>query len=63
MHECLSRTLAHVNNNNEIRQRNRSRRLEKDVSMEKSKEGTKEKKSPDGLNYPNQNTIITNIIY
>ena len=34
----------------------------RDVSMERSKEGTKEKKNPDGLNYPNQNTIIINII-
>ena len=31
--------------------------------MEKSKAGMKEKKrSPDGLNYHNQNTIIINII-
>ena len=37
--------------------------LKKDESMEKSKAGTKEKRSPDGLNYPNQNTIIINIIY
>ena len=29
-------------------------------SMERSKEGTK-KRSPDGLTYPNQNTIIMNI--
>ena len=34
----------------------------REVSMERSKPGTKEKKSPDGLNYPNQNTIIINII-
>ena len=26
--------------------------------MERSKEDTKEKRSPDGLNYPNHNTII-----
>ena len=32
------------------------------VSMERSKAGTKEKRSPDSLNYPNQNTIIINII-
>ena len=32
-------------------------------SMEKSKAGTKEKRSPDGLNYPNQTTININIIY
>ena len=31
------------------------------VSMERSKAGTKEKRSPDGLNNPNQNTIIINI--
>ena len=30
--------------------------------MERSKEGMKEKRSPDGLNYPNQYTIIINII-
>ena len=54
-------TLAHGNSKNEIRQRNRIR-LEKDVSMEKSKAGKKEKISPGGLNYPNQNTIIINII-
>ena len=52
-------TLAHGNSKNEIRNR---RRLEKDVSMEKSKADTKEKRSLDGLNYPNQNTIIINII-
>ena len=31
------------------------------VSMDISKAGTKEKRSPDDLNYPNQNTIIINI--
>ena len=31
------------------------------VSME-NKAGTKERRIPDGLNYPNQNTIIINII-
>ena len=31
--------------------------------MERSKEGTKEKISHDGLNYPNQNTILRNIIW
>ena len=30
--------------------------------MEKRKAGKKERKSPDGLNYPNKNTIIINII-
>ena len=30
--------------------------------MERSKAGTKEKRNPDGLKYPNQNTIITKII-
>ena len=57
----LSQTLVHGNGKNEIRHRNR-RRLEKEVSMEKNKAGTKEKRSPDGLNYPNENTIIINII-
>ena len=32
------------------------------VSMERSTASTKEKRSPDGLNYPNQNTKIINII-
>ena len=32
------------------------------VSMERSKAGTKEKRSPEGLNDSNQNTIIVNII-
>ena len=31
--------------------------------MERSKAGTKEKRSADGLNYPNQNAIIINIIF
>ena len=30
--------------------------------MERSKVGTKEKRSPGGLNYPNQNTMLINII-
>ena len=30
--------------------------------MERSKPGTKENRSPDGLNYPNQHTILTNMI-
>ena len=38
--------LAHGNIKNEIRQRYRRRRLEKDVSMENSKAGTKEKEVP-----------------
>ena len=32
------------------------------TSMERSKVGTKEKRSPNGLNYPYQNTIMINII-
>ena len=32
-------------------------------SMERSKAGKKENKSPDGLNCLNQNTIIINLIY
>ena len=32
------------------------------VSMERSKAGTKEKRSHDGLSLPNLNTIILNII-
>ena len=31
------------------------------VSMEKSKAGTKEKRRPDSLSLPNQNTILKNI--
>ena len=31
--------------------------------MEISKAGKIEKRSPDGLNYPNQNTIIINMIF
>ena len=31
--------------------------------MERSKAGTKEKRSPNGLNYPNQNIILINIIW
>ena len=34
----------------------------REVSIERSKAGTKEKRSPDGLKYPNQNTIIISII-
>ena len=31
------------------------------LSMERSKAGTKEKRSPNGQNYPNQNKIIINV--
>ena len=34
----------------------------REVSMERSKAGTKGKKSPNDLNYHNKNTIIINII-
>ena len=34
----------------------------REVSIERSIAGTREKRSPDGLNYPYQNTIITNIM-
>ena len=54
MQECFPKHSC-IDSKNEIRQRNRKRRLEED--MEKSKAATKEKRSPDGLNYPNQNTI------
>ena len=33
------------------------------VSMEKSKTGKREKRSADGLNYTNQNTILINITW
>ena len=31
--------------------------------MERSKAGTKEKRSPNSLNYPNTNTLLINIIW
>ena len=36
--------------------------MKRGMSMERSKAGGK-KRSPDGLSLPNQNTIITNIIW
>ena len=60
MHQCFPQTLTHGNSKNEIRQQKTVRKRE--VSMERSKVDTKEKRSPDGLDYHNQNTIIINII-
>ena len=34
----------------------------RDAIMERSKAATKEKRSPEGLNYPNQNTTIINVV-
>ena len=59
--KSFSKTLAHGNSKNEIKQTEEEGK-EREVSMERSKAGTKEKRSPDGLNYPNQNTIIITII-
>ena len=61
MNSCtsVSQTHTHGNSKNEIRQRNK---LEGDESIDKSKAGTKEKRSLDGLNYPNESTIILNIL-
>ena len=58
----FSQTLALGNSKNEIRQSNRKDGKKREVSMARSKAGTEEKISPDGLNYPNQNTKIINII-
>ena len=62
----FSQTLAHGNSRSEIRQSNRrSIGKKRGASMERSREGTKEKRSPDALNYANKNTtliIIINII-
>ena len=59
MQEC-SQALAHGNSKNEIRHTEEGKK--RGVSTERSKAGTKEKRSPGGLNYPNKNTIIINII-
>ena len=54
----------HVNNKNEIRQINREEGIkERSAGMEKSKEGTKEKKSRRPIIIPNQNIIIIYIIW
>ena len=61
---CVSQTLAHGKSKNEINKETEEGGEEsktRDVSMEKSKAGTK-KRSPDGLSLPNQNPIIINII-
>ena len=60
MHECFHKHSRM--GTAKMKKRQGNRRLEKDVSIEKSKVGTKEKRSPELLNYPNQNTIIINII-
>ena len=54
----FSQTLAHGNSKNEISQKETDEDGKKrGVSMERSKAGTN-KRSPDGLSHPNQNTII-----
>ena len=45
-----------------MRQRNRGRRKKRGMSMEESKADTN-KRSPDGLSQPNQNTVLTNITW
>ena len=47
-----------MNSKNEIRLKKNEEGKKRGVGMERSKAGTKEKRSPDGLKYPNQNTII-----
>ena len=59
-----SQTLANGNSKNEIDKETDEEDKKRGVSMEKRKVGIKEKRSLDGLNYPNQNAIIIiNIIY
>ena len=48
----LPQTLLHGNNKNEIRQKNKKTRSAAGAKLI----------SPDGLNYPNQNSIIISII-
>ena len=53
----FAQTLADANSKNEIKETDEEGK-KRGTSMERSKAGTKEKISPQGLNYPNQNTII-----
>ena len=61
MHECFPKhsSMGTTRIKYEVTEEEGKKR---EVSMERSKSGTKEKRSPDVLNYPNQNTIIINII-
>ena len=52
----------HGNIKNEIRQTDEEGK-NRGVSKERNKAGMKEKTSPDGLNYTNQNRIIINISF
>ena len=47
----FSQTLVNGNRKNEIRQRNRKKVKKRGLRMGRGKAGTKEKRSPDGLNY------------
>ena len=58
----FSQTLEHGNSKNENDTETDEKGNKRGVSMERSKAGTKEKRSPNGQNYPYQNTIIINII-
>ena len=58
MHECFPKRSGIGTSRikyNEVPEEGGKKR---EVSMERRKAGTKEKRSRDGLNYPNQNTII-----
>ena len=59
MHECFPKhsLMGKAKKNKETDEEGKK----KGVNVERRKAGKKEK-SPDGLNYPNQNTIIINII-
>ena len=62
MHECFPKhsrmVTARMNLDKETDEEGKKR----GVNMERSKAGTKEKRSPDGVIYPNHNTIM-NIIW
>ena len=62
MHECSPKHsrmgIAKMKYDKETDEKDKKRH----VSIDKSKQGKKGKRSPDGLNYPNQNSIIINII-
>ena len=63
--QIFFKTLTYWHSKNEIRQRNRRRAKEERhgcTSMKRSTPGMKNKRSPDSLPPPNQNTIKINII-
>ena len=55
----FSQTLGHGNNKNEQDKETDEEGKTRGVSVERNKAG-KKKKSADGLNYPNENTVIIN---